>query len=148
LQRLKAWLCYKPCDAGLPGPTPTPCYTPYYALFPCKSGPGYGPACGTAGGPDCAAGKTAGAVGKAAPRAGAERADAGTSGADRHRLLAGRKKADGVPATDCDPKTGPANAGLPGFRFAAPENPAVRGTPHAPTPPVVTTSFRMPSPQK
>ena len=42
----------------------------------------------------------------------------------------------------CDPLTGPVDAGMPGFRFAAPETPAVGG---APAGPVVSTAFKMPS---
>lgn len=42
----------------------------------------------------------------------------------------------------CDPLTGPVDAGMPGFRFAAPETPAVGG---AAAGPVVNTAFKMPS---
>jgi hypothetical protein len=60
-----------------------------------------------------------------------------------HGLFARTPKEKCAPS--CDPRTGPVDAGLPGFRFAAPESPAVAGGAQAAPGPVVNTAFKMPS---
>jgi hypothetical protein len=93
--------------------TPTPCYAPLYESFACKPNAGYAGGCAPAAG--CATGGRG--------------------------LFARTPKEKCAP--DCDPRTGPVDAGLPGFRFAAPENPAI-GAGHAAPGTVVNTSFKMP----
>lgn len=114
-ERMKRWLAYAPCEVHLPV-KPVPYYAPDYEFFACKSN------CGTAGG-----GAPAAAANCAPPARG---------------LFARTPKEKCAP--DCDPRTGPTNAGLPGFRFASPENPAV-GAGHVGPGPVESASFKMPA---
>lgn len=111
-ERLKRWLCFKPCEYHFPH-TPTPCYAPNYEFFACKSNAGYPGGCAQPSG----------------------------CGTGVRGLFAKKPKEKCAP--DCDPRTGPVDTGMAGFRFAAPENPAVGGGPAAPAP-VVSTSFKMP----
>ena len=121
-ERLKRWLCFKQCPVHLPH-IPTPCLTPTYEYFACKPNAGYAGGCSPSG------------VGTGHGLAG---------GVATGRGLLGRSAKGGKCASDCDPRTGPVDTGLPGFRFAAAENPAVGGGPAAPGG-VVSTSYKMPT---